>query len=460
MSSLRARVRRTIERHDLCPPGTRVLVALSGGSDSTALLVLLHELLPAAGAAIAAVAHVHHRLRDTADRDARFCRELAGRFGYPFDLTEVDVPAAARSERRSIEDAARAARYAALEAAAARHGAGRIATGHTRDDQVETLLMKLARGAGLSGVGGIYPVRGAVIRPLLDVSREDLRAHLRETGETWVEDETNADLANPRNRVRHLVVPALVEALGDAALDGLARSARHAGEDGQWLDGLAAREFERLSGSMTDRTSLDRAALLALPGPLRDRVLLLAMRGRAGHAQIRTEHVDEAEAVALGRLRAAESPAGRWELSGGNLVLLGMPSDAPTASPVRLPVPGTAEWPGAAAVLSAGAAGDSTPGRPGELTALVATPADRQFTVRGRQPGDVIRLKAGRKKLQDLFVDAKVPRRDRDTVPVVTDSNDSVVWVPGLGISEDFRVPPAEGEVILLRFTPKGEQQA
>jgi tRNA(Ile)-lysidine synthase len=89
---------------------------------------------------------------------------------------------------------------------------------------------------------------------------------------------------------------------------------------------------------------------------------------------------------------------------------------------------------------------------------VVASPADRWFGVRGRQPGDVIRLKAGRKKLQDLFVDAKVPRRERDTVPVVTDSNDNVVWVPGLGISEDFRIPPAGGGVILLRFTPKGEQ--
>jgi tRNA(Ile)-lysidine synthetase-like protein len=103
--------------------------------------------------------------------------------------------------------------------------------------------------------------------------------------------------------------------------------------------------------------------------------------------------------------------------------------------------------------------GDAHPQQvPGDLEALVAMPADRRFVARVRQPGDVIRLKAGRKKLQDLFVDAKVPRRRRDTLPVVTDSNDNVVWVPGLGISEDFRVPPAEGKLILLRFTPKGEQ--
>lgn len=458
MSALHTRVRRTIERHDLCPPGTRVLVALSGGSDSTALLTLLHDLLPAAGAIIAAVAHVHHRLRDSADRDASFCRELAGRFGYPFDLTEVDVPASARLERRSIEDAARTARYAALEAAALRHGADRVATGHTRDDQVETLLMKLARGAGLSGSGGVYPVRGAVIRPLLDVSREELRAHLREAGETWVEDETNADLANPRNRVRHRLVPVLAEVLGDAALDGLARSAVLAGEDGQWLDGLAAGEHARLSHAVAEGVVLDRAAVAALPVPLRTRVLLLAMRSAAGSAQIRTEHVYEADAVALGRLRAAESPGGRWELSGSNLVLLGKQPDTPMAVAVRLTVPGTVQWSNGAAELRAVPAPDAPPGRPGEVDALVAVPADGQFVVRGRRPGDAIRLKAGRKKLQDLFVDAKVPRRERDNVPVVTDSSDNVVWVPGLGISEDFRTPPAEGRVILLRFTPKGEQ--
>ena len=462
MSSLRARVRRTIERHALCPPGTRVLVALSGGSDSTALLLLLHELIPAAGGSLAGVAHVNHQLRETAARDAAACRALAERIGLPYDEASVDVRARARAEGRSLEDAARLERYEALEVFAARRGATCIATGHTRDDQVETLLMKLARGAGLSGLGGVYPRRGSLIRPLLDASRDELRAFLRESGQTWVEDETNTDPAHLRNRVRHTLVPALVETFGPAALDGFAQAALQAGEDGQWLDGQAREAAARLTRGNPYGTQVDREGLLALPVPVRDRVLLLAMRAVTGSAQIRTEHVHDALAVATGVTRGAESPAGRWELSGGNLVLLTKGPDEPESRGCSWPVPGEVAWPGgrggAGAQLRAWMREDSPPKRPGDEEALVAPPPDGRFTVRPRQPGDVIRLPAGRKKLQDLFVDAKVPRWQRDEVPVVTDSSDSVVWVPGLGVSEDFRVSPAEGKVILLRFTPKGEQ--
>jgi len=254
------------------------------------------------------------------------------------------------------------------------------------------------------------------------------------------------------------VVPALVETLGGSVLDGLAQSALQAGEDGQWLDGLAADAHARLVKTQPAGLAVDRDALVALPGPLRDRVLLFTMRGLAGNAQIRTEHVHEAYAVAVGRQRAAESPAGRWELSGGNLVLLN--KTVPVAGTFRrvLTVPGSVAWEGESGVLRAWEAGHSPPREPGELEVLVVPPVHGRFVVRRRKAGDVIRLTAGRKKLQDLFVDAKVPRWQRDNVPVVTDSNDNVVWVPGLGLSEDFRAPAAGGGVILLRFTPMGEQ--
>ena len=166
--------------------------------------------------------------------------------------------------------------------------------------QVETLLMKLGRGAGLPGLGGVYPRRDDLVRPLLDVSRAALRDHLQQTGESWVEDETNADLTNPRNRLRHSVVPAIEAALGPAALDAIARATVLAGEDGRWLDSLAAEAHQRLRRVEADGLAFDQAALLALPAPLLRRVLLLAMRERARPAQIGTAHVDAAGLVVSG----------------------------------------------------------------------------------------------------------------------------------------------------------------
>ena len=214
MNALLQQVRRTIRRHDLCPPGTRLLVALSGGSDSVALTFILRELAPNGGFSLAGLAHFNHRLRPTADRDEQFCRELASRIDLPLVVGGADVREYAAAERLGIEEAARRARYAFLHRCAADVGADRIAVGHTRDDQAETFLLKLMRGAGLTGLGGIYPRREAIVRPLLDTSRAELREYLNARAESWVDDESNSDLTNPRNRVRHRVIPELDAAYG------------------------------------------------------------------------------------------------------------------------------------------------------------------------------------------------------------------------------------------------------
>ena len=457
MSAIRARVRRTIQRHGLCPPGSRLLVALSGGSDSVALLHLLHDLATDGGFSVAAVAHVNHHLRATAGRDEAFCREFVARLGYPLEVAHVDVAARARRDALSIEEAARQERYRSLREAAGRYQATAIATGHTRDDQVETLLMKLGRGAGLSGLGGVYPRRYDLVRPLLEVSRAALRDHLQQAGESWVEDETNADLGNPRNRIRHTVVPAIEAALGPAALDAFARATVLAGEDGLWLDGLAAEAHQRLRRNEPDGLAFDQAALLALPAPLLRRVLLLAMREHVRPAQIGTTHVEAAGLVVAGEASAADSPAGRWELSGSTVVLLSNASTVARAFFCQLPVPGGIDVPEAAGLMEARVVAGVVKAQ-GEGQAVTVRWTDEvPLVVRNRRPGDWLRLPAGRRKLQDVFVDAKVPRAVRDTLPVVTDSAGRVIWVPGYAVSEDFRVDPVEGKVILLRFTPKGE---
>lgn len=321
-SALHQRIRRTIQRFALLPPESRVLVGLSGGSDSVALTLLLLDLAKRAEFAVVALAHLNHRLRASADRDEEFCRGLAARVQVPLVVERLDVRAYADSQRLSLEDAARRLRYDFLERAAAQSGADRIAVGHTRDDQAETFLLKLVRGAGLTGLGGVYPRRGNVIRPLLDASHDELRAYLASRGETWVEDESNADLDNPRNRIRHRVLPELDAAYGGTTRPAIARAADLIREDGQWLDELSTQRFEALASSGPDGLAFDAAKLCAEPPPVLRRILLRAMRDAAGNREVGLEHVEAALAVLRGFAVGADVPGSRWELRGGKLVLL------------------------------------------------------------------------------------------------------------------------------------------
>jgi tRNA(Ile)-lysidine synthase len=310
---------------------------VSGGSDSVALLWLMKDLADEGRVDIAGVAHFNHQLRDVAPDDEAFCRALAARAGLEFRSGTADVRGRAKHDGVSIEDAARRERYAFLRDVAARAGATRIATGHTTDDQAETFLLKLARGAGLSGLGGIYPFRDGVIRPLLDVRRRDLRAFLASRGETWIEDETNADVSNPRNRVRHVLLPQFEAAFGDSVLDAIARAAALAAEDGAWLDAEASRLFSSMAGPSPGGIALAEAPLRALPAPLARRVLLQAMRAVAAGREVGSRHVEAAIDVLNGRCRSAETPAGHWEHIRGNLVLTSRAGAEVEPAPARRP---------------------------------------------------------------------------------------------------------------------------
>jgi len=321
-SALYQRVRKTIERHALCPPGSRVLVGLSGGSDSVALLFLLRELAENGNFTVAGAAHVNHRLRVTADRDEAFCRDLAARAGLRIVVQNEDVKGYARGRNLSVEDAARRIRYDVMEQAADSLNADQIAVGHTQDDQAETFLLKLIRGAGLTGLAGIYPRRGRIIRPLLDVSRADLRGYLTGRGQRWIDDESNDDLDNPRNRIRHVVLPELDCAAAGPTRPAIARAAGLTREDAEWLDELATRRYAEMADETADGLAIEAAVLLAEPPPLRRRILLKALRAAAGGREVGLDHVDAAMAALAGAAGGADIPGARVELRRGKLVLI------------------------------------------------------------------------------------------------------------------------------------------
>ena len=322
MTRLHQQIRRTIRRHGLCPGGTRLLIGLSGGSDSVALTLLLKELAAQESFSIVALAHLNHRLRCTAMRDEQFCRDFAQRLGIPIAVESIDVGSYAQSQRLSVEDAARRIRYDFFHRASEPVSADRIAVGHTRDDQAETFLLKLVRGAGLTGLGGIYPRRDSVVRPLIEVGRAELRSYLESRGQGWVEDETNEDLENPRNRIRHKVLPELDLAGNASATPAIARAAAIVREDGQWLDELSDRRFDVLVARSNTGLEIDVSGLMAEPPPVRRRIVLAALRLVAPNREVGFEHVESALEVGAGEAAGVDVPGARVELRRGKMVLL------------------------------------------------------------------------------------------------------------------------------------------
>ncbi len=268
-------VERTLRRHAMLAGGETVLVAVSGGADSVALLHLLRTLAPAWRLALH-VLHVDHQLRPDSAADARFVRDLGARLGVPVEVATVEV-----ATRGSLEAAARQARYAALDACADRIGADRIAVGHTADDQAETVLMRLIEGTGARGLAGIPPVRGRVIRPLLECRRAVLVEELGRAGLPWVEDETNRDPKFLRNRIRHELLPLLAGSYSPGIAGALARAAARVREAVEALERVAARELERLSVVGDAAVILPLGELRALPRQVAAEVLRQAA-GRLG----------------------------------------------------------------------------------------------------------------------------------------------------------------------------------
>lgn len=236
---------RSLQLDGSIAPGDRLGIAVSGGADSVALLLLLLEIRDKLGIVLSVV-HFNHQLRGrAADTDERFVAKLAAKHGLPFHLGSADVARKARREKKNVEDAARRARYAYFSELVADGRVTRIAVAHTMDDQAETVLAHILRGTSLAGLGGIHPISGPVVRPLLGYRRAELRRVLKAKKQSWREDATNIDLTRLRARVRRKLLPLLEKQFRTSAVEHLAALAERAREVETFLGGLAKESFGR-----------------------------------------------------------------------------------------------------------------------------------------------------------------------------------------------------------------------
>jgi tRNA(Ile)-lysidine synthase len=385
----------------LVPAGRALLVLLSGGGDSVCLLDVAVRL----GARVSAL-HVNYGLRAGADEDEAFVRELCERLGVALHVERAQL-----GEGGNLQERAREARYALAE----RLAEGDYAAAHTASDQAETVLYRLAVSPGSRALHGMAARRGRLVRPLLAVTREEVREYLRARGLDWREDPSNADRRFARARVRHDLLEALRE-IGPAAERTIAETARQLREEAELLDAAVDAALEELGGG----PAVSLGALREQPPALRR----LVLRRLAGDRPVPDSILDLDErgtkSVDLGDgLRAvAEYGVLRFTQSGETAI----------PEPVPLAVPGRVRF------------GDweveAVPGRPGDVTVgRLRAP----LTVRAWGEGDRMRPLGlgGTKTLQDLFTDRKVPRALRRTLPVV-EAGGEIVWVAGVAVDERF----------------------
>ena len=463
-AALERRVLGHIRKHRILTSGEHALVGVSGGPDSTALLVILSRLRPKLDIDLTA-AHFDHMLRtrrEAAD-DARFVKAVAARLDVPLLNGAADVRASARRNHHSLEDIARRLRYAFLGEQALSTGASSVAVGHTLDDQAETILLHLIRGAGLDGLAGMRP-RSAwpfgagpdLARPLLGIRRGETARYCRELGVDPRADPTNLLPVATRNRLRHELMPVL-RRFNPKIEEAVARLADAVAGESGYVDELARSYFTDVASTSPTTVSITRRDLLAGHPAFARRLIRLALEQARGSAT-------DMEAVHLETLLdALHKPPGSYSLPAGFIATTDQRSliihrgPAPAMREIRettLCVPGntnTGCWTVLAEIISVPREVRQVSPNESYLDVAETGPG---LTIRRRRPGDRLRPLglSGEKKLQDILVDSKLPARDRDGIPIVC-VGDQIAWVVGHCIDERFALTPTSSQGLHLVAT-------
>ncbi len=425
--TIHSKVAAFMEQHRMLASGNKILLGLSGGADSVALLCLLCDLLGQEAELVAV--HVHHGLRENACRDEAFCRSLCQERGIPFYAERADVAGFSKREHLSLEDAGRRERYRIFHQYREALGCDVIATAHHRDDAAETVLMRILRGCGIDGLKGIVPVReDGVIRPLLCISKQEILDYLKGINQAYVTDETNFSHCYERNRIRNQLIPFLQQEFQWEAIDSLSRLSMLAQEDCAYLEECAAQRFSVLWCKERDGISFPAEALSNEAAAIRSRILRLAYRQLTG------------EGLAFVHLKALEqllhNQTGKQISLPGNVVaelsyekLLIYPVSEGTEGFSY--TPSGEEWeqdfPEAGFRIRAERSLIKKEGKQ-----VLSVPVEKSLEIRSRQEGDSMRLPGmgGRKKLKDIFIDKKIPRFQRAFWPLVV-CDGEIIWMAG-----------------------------
>jgi tRNA(Ile)-lysidine synthase len=453
MNRFDERVIEEITCRRLFDAGARVVCAVSGGPDSTALARALIATTEETGIAGIVIGHFDHRMRPGSGADAEWVRGFADGFGLPFFAGSANVPELQKAFRLSPEEAARIARRDFLLRLKARASADFIAVGHQMMDRAETFFMHFVRGAGTRGLGGMrWRDEVGFVRPLLWATRREIVEYLNETGQTYLEDPTNDDIAYTRNFVRHEIFP-VIEDNFPGAIRNMAEAAEVAAKENETLEELARAETEKYVSESVSGLAVDDRFRGDLAPAIAARLVQFAYRRVVmGRCTLEYKHIEWILTLDEGSIVNLPGDCVAYR---GDGVTVFKPAPGPTVEcwAAAVPVPGEVVVPGVGYKVTTGAKDISV--RSGYSVTLDSESVGDYVTVRARKPGDFIRTAGlgGKKKLQDLFVDAKVPRETRGLYPVISKGGE-VLAVPDLALAEG--AVPVEGRPAVTITIAKG----
>lgn len=466
--SLEQRVLGFIQEHQLISDGEKLVVAVSGGADSVCLIHILANLQEELKLKLH-IAHLNHQLRGAeSEADTSYVADLARQLAIPATMEKRDVKGYQARERLSLEEAAREVRYSFLAQVAGAIGAERVAVGHTRDDQIETILMHLIRGSGTRGLRGLQPATLwqsgvdslTIIRPLLEISHQETENYCHQHRLTPRLDASNLSLSPLRNRIRQQLLP-LLESYNPGVTEALLRTGRIAGDDIDFLDEQVTRLWDEVARQEKKSIILDKKGFDQLPPTLKRYLLRALVERLLGSAKdIEMRHVEEMMSL------ATKAAGKRLSLPGGltfsveyNRYLL--TSDLTALSPLPLlkgefplNIPGETRLPGwrvEATIIKQEEMSEKD-----DFTAhLDLTKSGDRLMVRPRRRGDRFQPLglAQPKKLGEFMIDAKIPNTWRGQIPIVC-SEEQILWVVGWRLDERAKVSRDTKQVLRLEFKP------
>lgn len=459
-------IRATAEKYNMLSRGDLVLVAVSGGADSVALLHALHSLQPAYGIGLH-VAHLEHGLRgEAAIEDMRFVESLCRKIGVPSTSRSISIPERAEASTLSVEAVARQTRYAFLNDVAKETGATKIATGHNANDQAETVLLNLIRGSGIAGLRGIRPaIEGKIIRPLIEAKRDEILLYLKEKGLEFRTDASNMDDAYDRNRVRKSLLPLVEAEFNPRIVDSLVRTASVFSLVAEYLDERVAEVTKACCRFEDGRITVDLGAFAQVPHAVKLFTLYSLVRSLEGDDQV----VSFDMLTALVNFAERSKSGSRIDIGSGIVAIrefanLTLGRDVSLAEPYEVPlaIPGQTRigevgFVFETAILSERPASADLY-KSGEAACFDLDKLVLPLTARNWREGDRIRPfgLSGSKKIHDVFIDEKVPVSERSVIPIVSD-RDEVIWVAGVRRSEKARVTDQTRTVIRIAFRKDGQ---